>query len=153
MAQFQRYIGIDYSGAETPTSSLSGLRVYDAGNERQPSRSFGLISKAQSQSRRTPVCHGFSISGNIVQIEFTSGRSTAGIFRQENRQSLRCILRSGCDAFRMTEIVTQTSKPLTLCPLGYGGRTSTARRRFFHPPLDPKEQLAAQVEGWILGVT
>lgn len=27
---FQRYIGIDYSGAETPTSSLKGLRVYVA---------------------------------------------------------------------------------------------------------------------------
>jgi len=26
--QFSRYIGIDYSGAETPTSSLKGLRVY-----------------------------------------------------------------------------------------------------------------------------
>lgn len=28
MTQFSRYIGIDYSGAETPTSSLKGLRVY-----------------------------------------------------------------------------------------------------------------------------
>jgi hypothetical protein len=27
---YRRYIGIDYSGAETPTSSLSGLRVYMA---------------------------------------------------------------------------------------------------------------------------
>ncbi len=27
---FSRYIGIDYSGAETPTSSLKGLRVYTA---------------------------------------------------------------------------------------------------------------------------
>jgi hypothetical protein len=27
---FERYIGIDYSGAETPTSSLKGLRVYAA---------------------------------------------------------------------------------------------------------------------------
>lgn len=27
---FERYIGIDYSGAETPTSSLKGLRVYEA---------------------------------------------------------------------------------------------------------------------------
>ena len=27
---FQRYIGIDYSGAQTPTSSLKGLRVYAA---------------------------------------------------------------------------------------------------------------------------
>jgi len=25
---FERYVGIDYSGAETPTSSLKGLRVY-----------------------------------------------------------------------------------------------------------------------------
>ncbi len=30
MRQFNRYIGIDYSGAETPTSSLKGLRVYEA---------------------------------------------------------------------------------------------------------------------------
>ena len=27
---FSRYIGIDYSGAETPTSSLRGLRIYSA---------------------------------------------------------------------------------------------------------------------------
>lgn len=31
MPQFERYIGIDYSGAETPTSSLKGLRVYETG--------------------------------------------------------------------------------------------------------------------------
>jgi hypothetical protein len=30
MPQFERYIGIDYSGAETPTSSLPGLRVFAA---------------------------------------------------------------------------------------------------------------------------
>ena len=30
MPQFERYIGIDYSGAETPTSSLKALRVYAA---------------------------------------------------------------------------------------------------------------------------
>lgn len=27
---FERYIGIDYSGAQTPSSSLKGLRVYAA---------------------------------------------------------------------------------------------------------------------------
>jgi hypothetical protein len=32
---FSRYIGIDYSGAETPTSSLRGLRVYIADKTRQ----------------------------------------------------------------------------------------------------------------------
>lgn len=30
MAHFDRYVGIDYSGAGTPTSSLSALRVYSA---------------------------------------------------------------------------------------------------------------------------
>ncbi len=30
MPQFERYFGIDYSGAQTPTSSLPGLRVYAA---------------------------------------------------------------------------------------------------------------------------
>lgn len=30
MPQFNRYIGIDYSGAETPDSSCKGLRVYAA---------------------------------------------------------------------------------------------------------------------------
>ena len=30
MPQFERFIGIDYSGAQTPTSSLPGLRMYAA---------------------------------------------------------------------------------------------------------------------------
>jgi hypothetical protein len=30
MPSFVRYIGIDYSGAQTPTASLKGLRVYMA---------------------------------------------------------------------------------------------------------------------------
>jgi hypothetical protein len=33
---FERYIGIDYSGAETPTSSLKGLRIYMADRTNQP---------------------------------------------------------------------------------------------------------------------
>lgn len=28
MTSFTRYIGIDYSGTETPNASLKGLRVY-----------------------------------------------------------------------------------------------------------------------------
>ena len=31
-----RYIGIDYSGAATPTSSLKGLRAFEAGHESLP---------------------------------------------------------------------------------------------------------------------
>jgi len=34
--RFGRYIGIDYSGAETPTSRLSGLRVFMAVSGGQP---------------------------------------------------------------------------------------------------------------------
>jgi hypothetical protein len=33
---FDGYVGIDYSGARTPTSSLAGLRVYRAGQEALP---------------------------------------------------------------------------------------------------------------------
>jgi len=36
MPQFERYIGIDYSGAKTPTSSLPGLRIYAADGTSQP---------------------------------------------------------------------------------------------------------------------
>lgn len=36
MHQFERYIGIDYSGAETPISSLAGLRIYEADWLTQP---------------------------------------------------------------------------------------------------------------------
>ena len=33
---FERYIGIDYSGAQTPSSSLKGLRLYAADRTRAP---------------------------------------------------------------------------------------------------------------------
>lgn len=36
MPSFHRYIGVDYSGAETPTSSLKGLRVYIADTQSSP---------------------------------------------------------------------------------------------------------------------
>jgi hypothetical protein len=37
MPAFSRYIGIDYSGAQTPTASLKGLRVYLADSDAPPS--------------------------------------------------------------------------------------------------------------------
>ena len=36
MTAFGRYIGIDYSGAQTPTASLKGLRVYVAADDAAP---------------------------------------------------------------------------------------------------------------------
>jgi hypothetical protein len=35
-ARFECYIGIDYSGAQTPRSSLKGLRVYEADRSSDP---------------------------------------------------------------------------------------------------------------------
>jgi hypothetical protein len=36
MPKFTRYIGVDYSGAQTPTASLNGLRVYLAEGDVPP---------------------------------------------------------------------------------------------------------------------
>ena len=36
MRAFARHIGIDYSGAETPTASLKGMRVYMADGDAAP---------------------------------------------------------------------------------------------------------------------
>jgi len=36
MTDFARYVGIDYSGAETPTASLKGLRLYAADHDADP---------------------------------------------------------------------------------------------------------------------
>ena len=41
MPFFDRYIGIDYSGARTSTSSLKGLRIYiDSGSNRAAARAI-----------------------------------------------------------------------------------------------------------------
>jgi len=45
---FDRYVGIDYSGAETPTASLPGLRVYMAARTSPP---------AEVQPRPSPRTH------------------------------------------------------------------------------------------------
>jgi len=37
-AQFERYIGIDYSGAEAPNSSCKALRVYVAEDSNEPTQ-------------------------------------------------------------------------------------------------------------------
>ena len=44
MSAFERYIGIDYSGAETPTASLRGLRVYVAEGDTPPAEAAAAIA-------------------------------------------------------------------------------------------------------------
>jgi hypothetical protein len=77
MADFVRYIGIDYSGAETPTSSLKGLRVYlrerdEPPKEVQPSPSprkywtrrgiaeWLVVRLAEDTPTLVGIDHGFS---------------------------------------------------------------------------------------------
>ena len=52
MAAFTRYIGIDYSGAQTPSSSLKGLRVYLAEGEAPPLEVLPPPSPRKYWSRR-----------------------------------------------------------------------------------------------------
>lgn len=52
MPQFERYIGIDYSGAKTPTSSLSPLRVYAADRTLLPTEVLPPQSPRKYWTRR-----------------------------------------------------------------------------------------------------
>lgn len=49
---FERYIGIDYSGAETPASSLKGLRVYAADRSTEPQEVMPPPSPRKYWTRR-----------------------------------------------------------------------------------------------------
>jgi len=49
---FDRYIGIDYSGAETPKSSLKGLRVYVADRNGPPTEVPPRPSRRRYWTRR-----------------------------------------------------------------------------------------------------
>ncbi len=49
---FDRYVGIDYSGAETPTSSLKGLRIYMADHASVPTEILPPPSPRKYWTRR-----------------------------------------------------------------------------------------------------
>jgi len=50
--QFGRYLGVDYSGAETPSSSLPGLRIYAADPSHAPEEIFPPPSPRKYWTRR-----------------------------------------------------------------------------------------------------
>jgi hypothetical protein len=52
MPRFTRYIGIDYSGAETPIASLKGLRVYLANGNASPVEVTPPVSRRKYWTRR-----------------------------------------------------------------------------------------------------
>ena len=52
MVLFRRYVGIDYSGAQTPTASLKGLRVYLAEGDCAARRGAAAASPRKYWTRR-----------------------------------------------------------------------------------------------------
>jgi hypothetical protein len=52
MPQFERYLGIDYSGARTPDCSLKGLRVYMATHSETPTEVLPPPSPRKYWTRR-----------------------------------------------------------------------------------------------------
>ena len=53
MALFKQYVGVDYSGAKTAGSTLSGLRVYVSGTEEAPAEAHDASSPSGLWSRRS----------------------------------------------------------------------------------------------------
>ncbi len=72
MRAFARYIGIDYSGAETPSASLKGLRVYLAEGEEKPAEVPPPPSKKKYWTRR-------ALADWLVQILAEETRAIVGI--------------------------------------------------------------------------
>lgn len=52
VTQFERYIGIDYSGAETPAASLKGLRVYVSEGDGRPTEALPPPSPRKYWTRK-----------------------------------------------------------------------------------------------------
>jgi hypothetical protein len=59
--RFSRYVSIDHSGAQTPTASLKGLRVYTrVVTDAEPDRLAPLPRQRQQQQAAMPVVGYFS---------------------------------------------------------------------------------------------
>ena len=67
---FQRYIGIDYSGAQTPESRLKALQIYEARGGRPPIKVSTQAEGARNWSRRevAQFCEGAIKTGEAVMI-------------------------------------------------------------------------------------
>ena len=108
MAQFERYIGIDYSGAETPDSSCDGLRCTWPRGSGEPIQVQPPSSPRLYWARRglaewlckelaanTPtiigIDHGFSFPSNTSRSTAFQeiGRTSCSIFRSIGRPTNR----------------------------------------------------------------
>jgi len=75
--KFQRYIGIDYSGAQTPESRLKALQVYDAARDGGPEKVSTPAEGTKNWSRLeiAQYCHKVLESGETVIIGIDHGFS------------------------------------------------------------------------------
>jgi hypothetical protein len=87
MPLFSRYIGIDYSGAETPTSSLKGLRVYLAESEQPPFEAPPPRSPAVFTTKIDPT---YRVYREIQTRELRLGRDGWDILNPIRGSFLRC---------------------------------------------------------------
>jgi hypothetical protein len=72
VARFLGYVGVDYSGAQAPTSSLSGLRVYAADDRSAPAEVNPPVGLKKYWTRR-------GVAEWLVQQLSTNGPVLAGI--------------------------------------------------------------------------
>ncbi len=68
--KFERYIGIDYSGARSPEARLRGLQVFEARPHKKPEKIRPPVPGAKNWSRReiTQFCHAVLQSGETAII-------------------------------------------------------------------------------------
>ena len=87
-AAFDRYVGIDYSGAQTPVSSLKGLRVFMAASGAVPSEVHPPPSHA-SIGRGGASPNGWPISCS-PRSRLSLGSTTVSRFRSSTSSSTEC---------------------------------------------------------------
>jgi len=136
--RFDRYVGIDYSGAQVATASLPGLRVYLADRASLPVEVLPPSSPRKYWTRR-------GIAEWLVDLlseRRPAGRSAVAevypslwshSFAREGRTADQHDAYSGAAWMRSADLDGSLAAALD-------------------PPLEPAERDVVRIEGWILGI-
>ncbi len=164
---FDRYIGIDYSGAKTPTSSLKGLRIYLADRATLPvevppppsPRKYWtrrgiaewLVDQlAESVRTLIGIDHGFSFPRQYFETHNLPSDWLAFLddfhrhWPTDEDHMYVDFVREGDRG----QGSARSGNPRWMRNTDRDGRLA----EFFHPNLTPEERAQAQIEGWILGI-
>jgi hypothetical protein len=71
LPRFDRYVGVDYSGASAPTQSLKGLRVFEACRSTEP------VEVQPPPSPRTQLLAAIAVADTFVRSNYTLLKGTA----------------------------------------------------------------------------